>query len=164
MKGLRLANNISTKCLVSGLGHDFVTVYRGDPHGASESWMECHECGMTISELENQEEQCKHEMRCFKCGFPLLKEFRKRPQDNYWDDDPDVKERDLELAIEEVSKETKPYFIDSKGKIQKSLVTNSEKHKLRMKWGNAFKSRENAVEYKIKLMNVLSTKNAVNAS
>jgi DNA-directed RNA polymerase subunit RPC12/RpoP len=126
--------------------------------------MECHECGMTISELENQEEQCKHEMRCFKCGFPLLKEFRKRPQDNYWDDDPDVKERDLELAIEEVSKETKPYFIDSKGKIQKSLFTNSEKHKKRMAWGNCFATREEALKAKDMLEATFSIKTSLNAS
>ena len=78
MKGIKLANNVSAKCLVSGLGHDFVTIYRGDPHGASESWIECYECGMSLTELERQEEECQHEMICKKCGFPLMKERAER--------------------------------------------------------------------------------------
>ena len=82
---------ISPKCL-SYRGHDWVTVYRGDPHGASESWMECHDCGMAISEIEDQEMACEHKMRCIKCGYPLLKEFREKTIEDYPD------EEDLEKA------------------------------------------------------------------
>lgn len=74
MKGIRLANKIAARCLVSVLGHDFVRVER-DNGGSIESWMACWECGLTINELERQEEECKeHTMRCIRCGYPLMKE------------------------------------------------------------------------------------------
>jgi len=65
---------INNKCLGSGLGHDFVTISRGD-EANSESWMECYLCHKSIGELENGERNCpEHSMRCFRCGFPLMKE------------------------------------------------------------------------------------------
>lgn len=74
MKGIILANKVSTKCLVRGLGHDFVTVER-DRGGSTESWIECWECGLTLDQLERQEENCtEHELKCVKCGFPMLKD------------------------------------------------------------------------------------------
>jgi hypothetical protein len=75
MKGIKLANNVSAHCLVSGLGHDFVTIYRGDPHGSSESWMECNECHLTLGELEKLESDChEHKLKCIRCGFPMMKD------------------------------------------------------------------------------------------
>jgi hypothetical protein len=143
---------ISPKCLARYGGHDWVTVYRGDPHGASESWMECHECGMTISEIDDQEMVCMHKMRCFKCGYPMLKEFRAKSKDSY------VEEEELDKAINNTTgyqsleidnyslleKAPKPWFINSKGDIQRTGHPESAKHQKRMAWGNCFATREEA--------------------
>ena len=69
---IQYANNVDVQCLVSGLGHDFVSISR--PYGTTtEYWMECYQCGMTLGELEKLEENCTHDMICKKCAYPLMK-------------------------------------------------------------------------------------------
>ena len=73
MKGIIYANEVSAKCLVSGLGHDFVTIERDDIT-SQERWVECHQCGLTLGELERLEKECpEHEMKCIRCGYPMMK-------------------------------------------------------------------------------------------
>ena len=76
MKGINFGNKISAKCLVSGLGHDFVTITR-DHVTSTESWMECWECGMSLDELDRVERECLgHTMKCTACGFPMMTDRR----------------------------------------------------------------------------------------
>ena len=76
MKGIKFANKVSAQCLVSGLGHDWISITR-DTGGTMESWTECYQCEKIIIELETQEKECKHTMKCVVCGYTMIKKKQK---------------------------------------------------------------------------------------